>query len=197
MGSRIMSVHRAFGRDLDQTVVMVIDNKRPMLAMMRAMLAAIGTGRIETFESPTEALDAMTEETPHIVMAAASMQPLSGCALVLAMRHADAEPVCFIPAIVMGAYARPSLLEEAIGAGAHQVLVLPTSASTLYRRLDWLLNDGRPYELAGEGYVVSGMRERLSLSHQRPAYPRTRFGARPSGALDEAGIAEPLRKVGA
>lgn len=191
-----MLVHRAFGRDLDQTVVMVIDNKRPMLAMMRAMLAAIGTGRIETFESPTEALDAMTEETPHIVMTAASMQPLSGCALVHAMRHADAEPVCFIPAIVMGAYARPSLVDEAIRAGAHQVLVLPTSASTLYRRLDWLLNDDRPYELAGDRYVVSGMRERLSLSHQRPAYSRSGLGARPLRGLGEAGIGEPLRKVG-
>ena len=197
MGSRIMSVHRAFGRDLDQTVVMVIDNKRPMLAMMRAMLAAIGAGRIETFESPTEALDAMTEDTPHIVMAAASMQPLSGCALVHAMRHADAEPACFIPAIVMGAYARPSLVDEAISAGAHQVLVLPTSASTLYRRLDWLLNDDRPYELAGDRYVVSGMQERLSLSHQRPAYPRSGLGARPARDLGEAGIGEPLRKVGA
>lgn len=91
---------------------------------------------------------------------------------------------------------KPNLVEEAIGAGAHQVLVLPTAASTLLRRLDWLLNDERPYELAGDHYVVSGMRERLSLSHQRPACPRSGLGARASRGLGEAGIAEPLRKVG-
>jgi hypothetical protein len=37
----------------------------------------------------------------------------------------------------MSAHARPSHVEDALRAGAHQVL---------YRRLDWLLNDDRPYE---------------------------------------------------
>lgn len=164
---------------------MVVDNKRPMLAMMRAMLAAVGTGHVETYECPIEALHAMGEETPHIVIAAASMQPLSGCALVNTMRQAHAEPICFIPAVIISAYAKPNLMEEAIRAGAHQVLALPTAASTLYRRLDWLLNDDRPYERCGDHYVVSGMLERLSLSHQRPVYPPTPC------------LAKPLRRVGA
>jgi len=50
------------------------------------------------------------------------------------------------------------------------VLVLPTPASTLYRRLDWLINDDRPFEFKGEHYVVAGMEERPSLSFQRPIY---------------------------
>ena len=50
------------------------------------------------------------------------------------------------------------------------MLVLPISASTLYRRLDWLINDDRPFELKGEHYVVAGLEERLSLSVQRPVY---------------------------
>jgi DNA-binding NarL/FixJ family response regulator len=168
--------HRAFGRDLETLVVAVIDNRRPMLAMMRAMLAAIGTGRIETFESPTEAIDAMARDAHDLVITAASMQPLSGPAMVRAMRHLSASPLCFIPAMIMSAHAKPSLVEDALRAGAHQVLVLPTSASTLYRRLDWLLNDDRPFELQGEHYVVAGMEERLSLSFQRPIYMPTASG---------------------
>jgi hypothetical protein len=50
------------------------------------------------------------------------------------------------------------------------VLILPTSASTLARRLDWLLNDDRPFELKGDHYVVAGIEERLSLNLHRPAY---------------------------
>ena len=50
------------------------------------------------------------------------------------------------------------------------MVVLPISASTLYRRLDWLINDDRPFELKGEHYVVAGLEERLSLSVQRPVY---------------------------
>ena len=165
-----MSYHRAFGLQLENLVVAVIDNRRPMLGVMRAMLAAIGVGRIDTFVSPTEALASLHADAPDLVIAAAPMQPLSGPALVRAMRHAAAGSLCFVPAMVMSAHAKPSLVDEVLRAGAHQVLVLPTSASTLYRRLDWLLNDDRPFELQGEHYVVAGMEERLALSIQRPVY---------------------------
>jgi hypothetical protein len=63
-----------------------------------------------------------------------------------------------------------ALVEEALRAGAHQVLVLPTTASTLYRRFDWLINDDRPFELKAEPYVLAGMEKRLSLSFQHPVY---------------------------
>jgi hypothetical protein len=69
----------------------------------------------------------------------------------------------------MSAHGRPSLVADALRAGAHQVLILPTSASTLARRLDWLLDD-RPFELRDEYYVVGGIEERLSLNLHRPAY---------------------------
>jgi DNA-binding NarL/FixJ family response regulator len=162
--------HRALGRELEQLVVSVVDNRRPMLAMMRAMLAAIGTGRIETHESPAEAFEAMARNVPDLVIAASAMQPVSGSDLVRSMRQRDSGPLCFVPAMIMSAHARPGLVEEALRAGAHQVLVLPTSASTLYRRLDWLLNDDRPFELRGDQYVVAGMEERLALSFPRPTY---------------------------
>ena len=162
--------HRAFGRDLDSLVVAVIDNRPPILSLMRAMLAAIGTGRIETYESPTEAVDAMAKSVPDVVIAAAAMQPLTGAQLVRAMRRSNAGPLALVPAMIMSVRAKPALVEEALRAGAHQVLVLPTTASTLYRRLAWLIQDDRPFELRGEHYVVAGMEERLSLSIQRPVY---------------------------
>jgi two-component system, OmpR family, phosphate regulon response regulator PhoB len=165
--------HRAYGRDLDTLVVAVIDNRRPILLLMRAMLAAIGTGRIETYESPTEALDAMTKAVPDLVIAAAAMQPLTGPQLVRAMRRSSGGPLALVPAMIMSVRAKPALVEEALRAGAHQVLVLPTTASTLYRRLDWLIHDDRPFELKDEHYVVDGMEERLALSIQRPVYVPT------------------------
>jgi DNA-binding NarL/FixJ family response regulator len=162
--------HRAFARHLDTLTVAVIDHRRPILSLMRAMLAAIGTGRIETYESPAAAIEAMAKAVPDIVIAAASMQPMSGAALVRSMRRVNSGPLSLVPAMIMSVHATPALVEEALRAGAHQVLVLPTTASTLYRRLDWLINDDRPFELKGEHYVVAGMEDRLSLSFQRPVY---------------------------
>jgi hypothetical protein len=77
--------------------------------------------------------------------------------------------------MVMSSNAKTAIVESALRAGAHQVLVLPTSASTLDRRIDWLLNDDRPFERKGEHYVVAGIEERLSLSVQRPIYMQASF----------------------
>jgi len=96
-----MLYHRAYGRDLDTLVVTVIDNRRPMLSLMRGMLAAIGIGRIETFASPIDAFDAMSRAVPDLVIAASSMQPLSGAALVKVMRHALSSPLSLVPAMFM------------------------------------------------------------------------------------------------
>jgi two-component system chemotaxis response regulator CheY len=180
-----MLYHRAYGRDLDTLVVTVIDNRRPMLSLMRGMLAAIGIGRIETYASPIDAFDAMSRAAPDLVIAAASMQPLSGAALVKVMRHALSGPLSLVPAMIMSTRGRPALVEESLRAGAHQVLVLPISASTLYRRLDWLISDDRPFELKGEYYVVAGLEERLSLSVQRPVYVPEERGLPLSPAPDE------------
>ena len=188
-----MGQHRAFGRNLEALSVAVIDNRPPMLSMMRAMLAAIGTGRIETYENPSEALDAMRETVPDLVLAAAAMQPLTCQALVKSMRHMSSGALSFIPAMVMSSNAKPTIVESALRAGAHQVLVLPTSASTLYRRLDWLLNDDRPFELKGEHYLVAGIEERLSLSFQRPIYMPTAFASLAASlSPDEPGETTPL-----
>jgi DNA-binding NarL/FixJ family response regulator len=177
--------HRALGRDLDQLVVSVVDNRRPMLTMMRAMLAAIGTGRIETYDSPGEAIDAMGRTTPDLVIAAAALQPISGSELIASMRKVGNDPLCFVAAMVTSAHAKQGVVEEALRAGAHQVLVLPTSASTLYRRLDWLINDDRPFEDHDGQYVVAGLEERLALSIPRPAYEPTPGLVRPPLALGE------------
>lgn len=177
--------HRAFGRHLDTLVVAVIDNRRPILSLMRAMLAAIGVGRIDIYESPTEALQAMANSAPDLVIASATLQPMSGAALVRTMRRKDSKELSLVPAMIMSVRAQPALVEEALRAGAHQVLVLPTTASTLYRRLDWLINDDRPLELKGEHYVLAGIEERLSLSFQRPVYIPAEPGFLPSAAAPD------------
>ena len=91
-----MLTHRALGRDLDLLVVSLVDNRRPILSALRAMLAAIGVGRIETFEHPAEALNSMRHAAPEVVFAADELRPLSGCDLVRQIR-ADADRFASCP----------------------------------------------------------------------------------------------------
>jgi DNA-binding NarL/FixJ family response regulator len=164
--SASMLHHRALGRDLD-TLVVAVDNRRAMLLVVRAMLAAIGVGRIDTYDRPADTMDGMATSMPDLVIAADAMQPLTGAALIRTMRRPRSGPLALVPAMIMSAHPQPGLVAEALRAGAHQVLILPISASTLARRLDWLLNDDRPFELKGDHYVVSGVEERLALSFPR------------------------------
>src|SRR5262249_46858884 len=90
-------------------------------------------------------------------------------ALVRTMRRPSSSELVLVPAIIITAHANPALVADALRSGAHQVLALPTSAVTLARRLDWLLNDDRPFELKGDHYVVSGIEVRLAVNYQRPA----------------------------
>ena len=87
-----MLYHRALGRDLATLAVAVIDNRRSMLLVMRAMLAAIGVGRIDTYENPAEAIDALARTTPDFLMAADLMQPLTGPAFVRTVRRERSGP---------------------------------------------------------------------------------------------------------
>jgi hypothetical protein len=82
----------------------------------------------------------------------------------------------------MSVRAKPALVEPSLRAGAHQVLVLPTTASTLYRRLDWLINDDPPLRAQRQAYVLAGMEEPLSLSFQRRVVPAPPNLASPAAA---------------
>ena len=130
-------------------------------------MPAIGTGRIETYESPTLARNGAGCAGRKDLTSAG---PLMGCieAPAITITGAKSGPFSLVPAVIMSVRAKPALVEEALRAGAHQVLVLPTTASTLYRRLDWIINDDRPFELRGD--MLAGIEERLSLSFQRPVY---------------------------
>jgi DNA-binding NarL/FixJ family response regulator len=132
--------HRTFGRRLDTLTIAVIDNRRPILSLMRAMLATIGTGRIETYESPTEAID--VAKVPDIVIAAASMQPVTGPVLVKSMRRASAGPLSLVPTMIMSVRAKPALVEQSLRAGAsgaraadHREQALPPARLADQRRL--------------------------------------------------------------
>jgi len=136
---------------------------------------------------------------PDIVFAADELRPLSGCDLIRQIR-AEAEPLCLVPALITSTHTKPNLVDDALIAGAHQLLVLPISASTLCRRLDWLLNDDRPFEVVAGHYVVAGLKERLELSRQSPIYvsnlPRETAKGRPGAwSPTEAEASQRLPKV--
>jgi hypothetical protein len=85
--------------------------------------------------------------------------------------------------MIMSVRAKPALVEQALRAGAHQVLVLPTTASTLYRRFDWLINDDRPFELSGKHYVGRGWKKDCRSAFTGPSMSRGQSNLSPPAAI--------------
>jgi two-component system chemotaxis response regulator CheY len=88
------------------------------------------------------------------------MTPTSGYQFLRLVRHRHMEPLCYVPMLFITAHGTRPLVDKALRAGAHHVLVKPVSPSTLFKRLRWLLNDDRPMILEQSGfYNIYGIQE--------------------------------------
>ncbi|MCW1404477.1 response regulator [Novosphingobium sp. MW5] len=91
-------------------------------------------------------------EPPNVILTDWRMEPTSGYQFLRLVRHRHMEPLCFVPILFVTAHGTGPLVDKALRAGAHHVLVKPVSPSTLYKRLRWLLTDDRPMTLEHSGF---------------------------------------------
>ena len=71
---------------------------------------------------------------------------MNGREFLMRQRRSENRPFCFVPTIVLTAHGRPALIREAFKVGATQFLVKPVTAHSLLQRIEWVLDDDRPYE---------------------------------------------------
>lgn len=151
----------------------MVNDALGLLKIVRPMLSGFGVARIRLYGDPKSALHSLLKDPPDLLLANDRMKPIDGSRFVRMMRHLDMGPLCFVPAVILSSWARRCTVERAFLAGAHQVLVLPVSPATLYRRIEWLLRDGRLMVREGRHYVIEGVEEivataRAAQSHGRP-----------------------------
>ena len=152
--------------------VAVIDNRRPMLSLMRGMLAAIGTGRIETYEARSMPSTPWQDRSRTLSSPPPSMQPLTGRRSSEVMRHSSLRRARVRARHDHERPTRKPGARRGVRSGQGRIrcwCCRPPPARSI-AGIDWLINDDRPFELKGEHYVVAGIEERLSLSMQRPVY---------------------------
>jgi len=78
------------------------------------------------------------------------------------------EPLCYIPVIVVTAHATRRVVDRAMKAGAHLLLVKPVSPTALVEHIRWLVRDARQFILGPQGaYEIEGVAEKLRLQEDR------------------------------
>lgn len=163
-----MTRHAAYGLSPAMLDIILVDDSKPMLQLMRSVLASMQPARIRAYESPEDALKAMLSEPPNLVITDWRMKPLTGYQLLRTMRNREMAPLCFVPVIMVTAYGTRALCAKAFSAGAQQVLVKPLSPATLVDRVMRLLRDGRPLVPGPDDrYVIAGVGEALEADETR------------------------------
>lgn len=147
-----MKHHAAFGLAMDDIDVVVVEDSKPMQTILRSTLLSFKVARVRTFDSVDDALEASLAEPPNLIITDWRMAPTSGYQLLRLVRHKHMEPLCFVPILFITAHGTRPLVDKALRAGAHHVLVKPLSPSTLYKRIEWLLTDDRPMVLENSGF---------------------------------------------
>ncbi|MET1410761.1 response regulator [Roseibium sp. HPY-6] len=157
-----MKHHAAFGLSMEDIDAVVVEDSKPMQTILRSILLSFKVARVRVFDSVDEALEASLAEPPNVILTDWRMEPTSGYQFLRLVRHRHMEPLCYVPILFITAHGTRPLVDKALRAGAHHVLVKPVSPSTLFKRLRWLLADDRPMVLENSGfYNIYGIQKTM------------------------------------
>lgn len=163
-----MTRHYAYGLDITDLDVVVVDDSKPMQTILRSILLSFRVRRVRTFDSAQAALDVMRIDPPNLVITDWRMKPMSGLGLLRLMRQRRLAPLCFLPIIFVTAHGTRTLIDRVLRAGAQNILVKPLSPASLYERLIWTLHDPRPLVFAEDGrYVIDGVAASLDAKARK------------------------------
>ncbi|MBS8259245.1 response regulator [Roseibium polysiphoniae] len=163
-----MKNHAAFGLGLEDLDAVIVEDSKPMQTIIRSILLSFKVARVRVFDSVDEALQSMLAEPPNVILTDWRMAPTSGYQLLRLIRHRHMEPLCYVPILFVTAHGTHALVDKALRAGAHHLLVKPLAPSTLHNRLRWLVNDDRPLVLENSGfYNILGINEALDQQAEK------------------------------
>lgn len=177
-----MAHHACFGMPFEQLDVVVVEDSKPMQAILRTMLHAIRVRRVRLYDSLKDAVAGILREPPNLVISDWRLGRRTPYRFLKSLRKQSMGPLSLVPVLIVTAHATQGMLDRAIGAGAHTVLVKPLAPAVLHDRIRWLTRDSREM-VVGEGGVVMirGMAERLrairsrfpvTLEESQPSIPR-------------------------
>ena len=110
--------------------VLAVDDNQDARELVRSLLESRGA-RVRLAASAEEALAALAEERPDVLVSDLGMPEMDGYALIRAVRVREPGEGGDVPAVAVTAYAREAERDEALAAGFQRHLVKPVNAREL------------------------------------------------------------------
>lgn len=143
---------KALGMSLKDLDILIVDDNANMRLLVRTILRSFGLPDARQARDGTTALAELERRVPSLIISDWEMAPMNGLDFIKAVRKVGREPLCFVPIIVLTAHASRPLIEQAFACGATQMLVKPVTPANLLQRINWVLEDDRPFMQVGDIY---------------------------------------------
>lgn len=180
-----MRANRARDVDVPDLDVVVVEESKPVQAIVRSILFAARVARVRVFDNAEDAYRSMLVEPPHLALIAAELGDVDGITLVRTMRDPRSGPLVAVPVILTTNRPTRLLVERSIAVGVHFVIAKPLSPANIMRRIEAVIRDDRAFVFDEKhGFHVLTDHDEL-LAGQRERWQDLHAGARAFPVRDE------------
>ena len=147
--------------------ILIVDDNRHMLTLMRSMLRAIGFRRLHESNDASEAFEIVKDQNVDLIITDLKMAPLDGMDFVRLLRTAEDSPDRFVPVIMLTAYTERRVVEEARDAGVTEFLAKPVEPRKLLHRVWSVIENPREF-VRTQAYFGPDRRRRNDPNYRGP-----------------------------
>ena len=146
---------------LESLRVVVVDDNRHMINIVKAILRGFGLKHIHEAEGAAEAFALLLSTPVDIIIVDLAMQPVDGIEFVKMVRTSPDSENRFVPIIMLTAYSEKPKVEAARDAGITEFCVKPVTAAEIYRKVVAVVNQPRSFLKTGEYFGPDRRRRKI------------------------------------
>lgn len=154
--------------DFGKLHVVLLDDNRNFLSILRATLKDLGLRDIAEFTDPTAALGHLKQVPVNIAFIDLVMPKMNGFEFANAVRHSDEISNPFMPIIMVTGHADRNTVGQAINSGIDELLVKPIRPKAVHNRLLAVTKKPRKYIRTKVGYFGPDRRRRADPNYSGP-----------------------------
>ena len=125
--------------------VLVVDDDRFMLTLIREILISLGIHGAHDVSDPLQALDEVKRLSPDLIITDWQMEPMDGLEFVRTVRRREDIPNPFVPIIMVSGRMDREIVQKARDSGANEVVAKPVSIGAIEKRIIAVIDHPRPF----------------------------------------------------
>lgn len=125
--------------------MLIVDDNKHMITIVKTLLRGFGIGRFLEASDAAEAFDLVRTEHIDFIVVDYLMDILDGTDFIRLVRTGEDSPNPFVPIIMLTAYSERSKVVAARDAGVTEFCCKPVTANELYRKVQSIVNNPRPF----------------------------------------------------